>query len=59
MKEIQNIIHSIEMEMVEMWCTGEVTHVMKKDPEFITMIMTAVMFDKDHFRALGLVVGEA
>ena len=45
--------------MVAMWSTGDVTHVMKEDPEFLTMIMTAVHFDKDHFRALGMSIGEA
>jgi len=56
---LNNIIHSIETEMIGMWTSGDVKHVMKEDPEFITMIMTALMFDKDHFRAMGLEIGEA
>ena len=59
MKELKDVVHSIEMEMIQMWSSGEVTHIMKKDPEFISMVMTAVHFDKEHFRALGMVIGEA
>ena len=59
MKELKDVVHSIEMEMIQMWSSGEVTHIMKKDPEFINMVMTAVHFDKEHFRALGMMIGEA
>tara|TARA_R100000152_G_C6633225_1_gene80146 strand:- start:367 stop:546 length:180 start_codon:yes stop_codon:yes gene_type:complete len=59
MKELKDVVHSIEMEMIQMWSSGEVTHIMKKDPEFISMVMTAVHFDKEHFRALGMMIGEA
>tara|TARA_B100000287_G_C20175009_1_gene599865 strand:+ start:85 stop:264 length:180 start_codon:yes stop_codon:yes gene_type:complete len=59
MKELKEVVHSIEMEMIQMWTTGEVAHVMKKDPEFISMVMTAVHFDREHFRALGMMIGEA
>ena len=58
-KNLKEVIHEIESEMVSLWSTGEVQHVMKVDPEFIDMIMTAVHFDKDHFRALGMEIGEA
>ena len=59
MKELKDVVHSIEMEMIQMWSSGEVTHIIKKDPEFISMVMTAVHFDREHFRALGMVIGEA
>ena len=59
MKELKDVVHSIEMEMIQMWSSGEVTHIIKKDPEFINMVMTAVHFDREHFRALGMVIGEA
>ena len=59
MKELKEVVHSIEMEMIQMWSSGEVTHIIKKDPEFISMVMTAVHFDREHFRALGMVIGEA
>ena len=58
-KNLKAVIHEIESDMVAMWSTGDVSHVMKEDPEFVTMIMTAVHFDKDHFRALGMSIGEA
>tara|TARA_B100000131_G_scaffold291122_1_gene304429 strand:+ start:394 stop:582 length:189 start_codon:yes stop_codon:yes gene_type:complete len=59
MNKLKEVVHSIEMEMISLWSTGEVTHVIKDDPEFITMVMTAVHFDREHFRALGMVIGEA
>ena len=59
MKEITDIVYKIEQEMVGMWASGEVKHVMNDDPEFVNMIMTAVMLDKEHFRAMGLEIGEA
>ena len=37
----------------------EATYVLKNDPEYMTMILTAVHYEKDHFRALGMVIGEA
>ena len=59
MKQLTDIVNDIEREMVTLWSTGEVTHIMKRDSEFITMIMTAIMFDKEHFRAMGLEIGES
>jgi hypothetical protein len=56
---LQDIIHDIETEMVKMWALNEATHVLKDDPEYIVMILTAVFYEKDHFRAMGMVVGEA
>ena len=45
--------------MVQMWSLGEAEFVLKNDPEYMTMILTAVHYEKDHFRALGMVIGEA
>jgi hypothetical protein len=59
MKKINEVIHSIESEMVRMWSLNEVMKVMDDDPEFINMIMTAVHFDREHYRALGMEIGEA
>ena len=58
-EKIQDIIHDIESQMVQMWSLGEAEFVLKNDPEYITMILTAVHYEKDHFRALGMIVGEA
>ena len=58
-EKIQDIIHDIELQMVQMWSLGEAEFVLKNDPEYMTMILTAVHYEKDHFRALGMIVGEA
>ena len=58
-EKIQDIIHDIESQMVQMWSLDEATYVLKNDPEYMTMILTAVHYEKDHFRALGMIVGEA
>ena len=58
-EKIQDIIHDIESQMVQMWSLGEAEVVLKNDPEYMTMILTAVHYEKDHFRALGMIVGEA
>ena len=58
-EKIQDIIHDIESQMVQMWSLDEATYVLKNDPEYMTMILTAVHYEKDHFRALGMVIGEA
>ena len=58
-EKIQDIIHDIESQMVQMWSLGESEFVLKNDPEYMTMILTAVHYEKDHFRALGMIVGEA
>ena len=58
-EKIQDIIHDIESQMVQMWSLGEAEFVLKNDPEYMTMILTAVHYEKDHFRALGMIVGEA
>ena len=58
-EKIQDIIHDIELQIVQMWSLDEATYVLKNDPEYMTMILTAVHYEKDHFRALGMVIGEA
>ena len=56
---IQDVIEEIETEMVKMWACDEATYVMEHDPEYIVMVLTAVFYEKEHFRALGMEVGEA
>ena len=56
---ISEVIDKIESEMVRMWAMDEAVYVMKKDPGYIAMVLTAVYYEKDHFRALGMEVGEA
>ena len=59
MNQLTDIVNDIEREMVTLWSTGEITKVMKNDTEFVNMIMTAIMCDKPHFRAIGLSIGES
>ena len=62
MKEVQHIsevIEEIESEMVRMWALGEAPHVIEKDEEYIVLVLTAVFFEREHFKALGMVIGEA
>ena len=62
MKEVQHIsevIEEIESEMVRMWALGEAPHVIEKDEEYIVLVLTAVFFEREHFTALGMVIGEA
>ena len=59
MKDLDQVVHDIELEMVSMWLTGEAPSVLKKDPDFVELIMVAVYHDKQHFKKMGLIVGEA
>jgi len=59
MKHISEVIQEIEAEMVTMWSLGETLGVMAKDEEYIKLVLTAVFFERAHFEALGMIVGEA
>ena len=59
MKDYDKIVHDIEAEMVSMWLTGEAPDVLKKDPDFIKLIIHADYHEREHFKRLGLIVGEA
>ena len=56
---IAEVIEEIESEMVRMWALGEAPHVIEKDEEYIVLVLTAVFFERDHFKALGMIIGEA
>tara|TARA_B110000977_G_C10754722_1_gene368274 strand:+ start:151 stop:330 length:180 start_codon:yes stop_codon:yes gene_type:complete len=59
MKDFEQIVDSIEAEMVSMWLTGKAPSVLKKDPDYIKLIMVAVYHEREHFKRLGMIVGEA
>jgi len=59
MKHISEVIEEIELEMITMWSLGEAPGVMEKDEEYIKLVLTAVFFERAHFEALGMIVGEA
>ena len=56
---VKELIETIESEMVAMWALGEVPGVIKHDPDFISMILQAVYVDMEHYRALGMIIGES
>jgi hypothetical protein len=56
---ISEVIHQIEAEMVTMWALGEAPNVMEQDEEYIELVLTAVFFEREHFQAMGLIIGEA
>jgi hypothetical protein len=56
---ISEVIHKIEAEMVTMWALGEAPNVMEQDEEYIELVLTAVFFEREHFQAMGLIIGEA
>ena len=59
MQHISEVIHDIEKQMVSMWLLDQTAYVMEQDPEYVTVIMTAMFYEKEHFKALGMEIGEA
>jgi len=53
-----DIIEIIEQEMISMWNTGEIPILLKKDPEFVQVIMEGLMLERS-FWSQSMVVGEA
>ena len=53
-----DIIEIIEQEMISMWNTGEIPILLKKDPEFVQVIMEGLMLERS-FWSQKMVVGEA
>jgi len=45
--------------MCNCYLDGEILHLLKVDPDFVKVSLSAVMSDREHFTALGLVIGEA
>ena len=53
-----DIIEIIEQEMISMWNTGEIPILLKRDPEFVQVIMEGLMLERS-FWSQNMVVGEA
>ena len=53
-----DIIEIIEQEMISMWNTGEIPILLKKDPEFVQVIMEGLTLERS-FWSKNMVVGEA
>ena len=57
--DIYKLIEDMEQNMCELYATNEILDVLKQDEDYVEVSLAAVMSDKEHFRALGLIVGEA
>ena len=57
--KIHDLVEHLEYDLVSLYYTGEILEWLEKDIEYVTMSLTAVMMDKSHFTALGMVIGEA
>ena len=56
---IHDLVKHLEYDLVSLYHTGEILEWLEKDMEYVAMSLTAVMMDKRHFSALGMVIGEA
>ena len=59
MKNIAKLITEMEQDMCMAYHTQEILQLLKDDTEFVRVSLTAVMSDREHFTALGMVIGEA
>ena len=57
--EIYKLIEEMEKDMCELYATNEILRILNQDEDYVEVSLAAVMSDKEHFRALGLIVGEA
>ena len=57
--DIYKLIQEMEKDMCELYATNEILHILKQDEDYVEVSLAAVMSDKEHCRALGLIVGEA
>ena len=57
--DIYKLIEDMERDMLELYATNEILHILKQDERYVEVSLAAVMSDKEHYRALGLIVGEA
>jgi len=57
--DIYKLIEDMEQNMCELYVTNEILEILKQDEDYVEVSLAAVMSDKEHFRALGLIVGEA
>jgi len=58
-RNIHDLVAHLEYDLVSLYYTGEILEWLEKDIEYVAMSLTAVMMDKSHFSALGMVIGEA
>ena len=62
MIDIDNLIERIESDMIAMWALVEIDELLdmiEDDPEYISTMMKAMFYEREHYEALGMVIGEA
>jgi|TARA_B100000900_G_scaffold398011_1_gene398957 hypothetical protein len=57
--DIYKLIEDMERDMLELYATNGILKILKQDERYVEVSLAAVMSDKEHYRALGLIVGEA
>ena len=57
--DIYKLIEDMERDMLELYATNDILKILKQDERYVEVSLAAVMSDKEHYRALGLIVGEA
>ena len=56
---MMDLIQNLEYDLTLLYHTGEIVDWLEKDIEYVEMTLTAVIMDKPHFLALGMIIGEA
>jgi hypothetical protein len=57
--KMRDLVEHLEYDLVSLYYTGEILEWLEKDMEYVAMSLTAVMMERAHFTALGMVIGEA
>ena len=53
-------IEKLETDMKLMWELGDTPEVLRDDPEYVEIIMTAIFYERHYWiQQVGLVIGEA
>ena len=51
-----DVIEIIEQEMISMWATGEIPHLLKNDPEFVKVITEGIYMEKSFWKRHMVIV---
>jgi hypothetical protein len=53
-----DMMELMEQEMLFMWQSGEAKHILKNDPRFIEVVLSAIFYQKGYWKEMGLEYGE-
>ena len=53
-----DMIELIEKEMIMLWCSDEIPHLLKADEDFVSVITSAIMLERGYWNKF-MVVGES